>query len=150
VFILSRVERRAADALDVPPQRHDESKFVDTSPLKTTHQSQHRGFTFIEVIVVVAILGIISLVVVFSVGGATDRSEVAACGAEARTLIESADAYMTGEQVDVLPAMGSSANRYELALIDAGHLDQVSTKYDLHEDGTVNANGRSCSSAGVR
>jgi prepilin-type N-terminal cleavage/methylation domain-containing protein len=118
---------------------------VDISPPDTTHQStHHRGFTFIEVIVVVAILGIISLVVVFSVGGTTDRSEAAACTAEARTLIESADAYMTAERVDVLPAMGTSANRYELALIDAGHLDQVSTKYDLHEDGTVTANGRSC------
>jgi prepilin-type N-terminal cleavage/methylation domain-containing protein len=115
-----------------------------SSPPDTTHQSQHRGFTFIEVIVVVAILGIISLVVVFSVGGATDRSQAAACTAEARTLIESADAYMTSQQVDVLPAMGTSANRYELALIDAGHLDQVSTKYDLHEDGTVTANGHSC------
>jgi prepilin-type N-terminal cleavage/methylation domain-containing protein len=117
---------------------------VDISPPDTTHQSTHRGFTIIEVIVVVAILGIISLVVVFSVGGTTDRSEAAACTAEARTLIESADAYMTSERVDVLPAMGTSANRYELALIDAGHLDQVSTKYDLHEDGTVTANGRSC------
>jgi hypothetical protein len=77
-------------------------------------------------------------------GGTTDRSEAAACSAEARTLVESADAYMTREQVDVLPAMGVSANRYELALIDAGHLDQVSTKYDLHEDGTVTANGHSC------
>jgi type II secretory pathway pseudopilin PulG len=107
------------------------------------HQSQHRGFTLVEVIVV-AILGIISLVVVFSVGGTTDRSEAAACTAEAQTLIESADAYMTDEQVDVLPAMGVSANRYELALIDAAHLEQVPIKYDLHEDGTVTANGRFC------
>jgi hypothetical protein len=51
---------------------------------------------------------------------------------------------MSREQVDVLSAMGVSANRYELALIDAGHLDQVSTKYNLHEDGTVTANGHSC------
>jgi prepilin-type N-terminal cleavage/methylation domain-containing protein len=109
---------------------------------KTTPQTQHRGFTFVEVVVVAAILGLISLVVVFSVGGTTDRSEAAACSTEARTLVESADAYMTSEQVDVLPAMGSSAKGFELALIDAGHLDQVSTKYDLHEGGT--ATGRSC------
>jgi prepilin-type N-terminal cleavage/methylation domain-containing protein len=144
VSILSRVERGPADALDVPLERHDESKSVDSSPPDTSRKSHHRGFTVVEVIVVVAILGMISLIVVFSVGGTTDRSEAAACSAEARTLIESADAYMASEQVDVLPAMGVSANRYELALIDAGHLEQVSTKYDLHEDGTVTANGRSC------
>jgi prepilin-type N-terminal cleavage/methylation domain-containing protein len=114
VFILSRVERCAADAPDVALERHDESKSVDTTPPKSTHKSPHRGFTLVEVIVVVAILGIISLVVVFSVGGTTDRSQAAACSAEARTLIESADAYLTAGQVDVLPAMGTSANRYEL------------------------------------
>jgi prepilin-type N-terminal cleavage/methylation domain-containing protein len=144
VSILNRVDRRAADALDEPPQRLNEGTFVDISPPKTTQQSQQRGFTLVEVIVVVAILGIISLVVVLSVGSATDRSQAVACSAEARTLIESADAYMSSEQLDVLPAMGTSANRYELALIDAGHLDQVSIEYDLHEDGTVTANGHSC------
>jgi hypothetical protein len=51
---------------------------------------------------------------------------------------------MAEEQTDVLPAMGVSANRYELALIDAAHLEQVPIKYDLHEDGTVTANGRFC------
>jgi prepilin-type N-terminal cleavage/methylation domain-containing protein len=114
-----------------------------SSPHNRTRTSQHRGVTFIEVIVVVAILGIISLVVVVSVGGTADRIEAAACSGEARTLIESADAYMASERIDVLPAIGSSANRFELALIDAGHLDQISTTYDLHENGTVTANGRS-------
>jgi Tfp pilus assembly protein PilE len=116
---------------------------VDTSPPTTTNKSQHRWFTFVEVIVVVAILGSISLVVVFSVGH--HRSQRSSrLQRRGPRVVESADAYMTSEQVDVLPAMGVSANRYELALIDGGHIDQVSAKYDLHEDGSVTANGHSC------
>jgi prepilin-type N-terminal cleavage/methylation domain-containing protein len=68
VFVLSRVDRPAADAFDVPPKRLAESTSVDPSPPKTAHDNQHRGFTVVEVIVVVAILGFISLAVVFSAG----------------------------------------------------------------------------------
>ena len=51
---------------------------------------------------------------------------------------------MATNQVTVVPAMGASANRYELTLIDAGVLKQVSTKYDLNADGTVTTNGQPC------
>ena len=51
---------------------------------------------------------------------------------------------ITREHVEMLPAMGFSANRYELALIDAGLLEQVSTTYDLRADGTVVTNGQPC------
>ena len=51
---------------------------------------------------------------------------------------------MAQEQVDVIPAIGTSANRYELFLIDNGLIKQVSTKFDLHEDGTVTTTGQPC------
>ena len=51
---------------------------------------------------------------------------------------------MAQHQVDVLPAMGVTPNRYELSLIDAGLLEQVSTKYDLQADGTAVTNGQPC------
>jgi general secretion pathway protein G len=102
------------------------------------------GFTLLEILVVIVILGILAVVVAFSVRGVTDRGEAAACGADARTLTQSADVYMAQHQVDVLPAMGATPNRYELSLIDAGLLKQISTKYDLQADGTVVTNGQPC------
>ena len=42
--------------------------------------------------------------------------------------------YLAEKQVDVLPAVGAGDNRYELTLIDAGVIVEVSAKYDLQAD----------------
>ena len=97
-----------------------------------------------EILVVIVILGILAVVVAFSVRGVADRGETTACGADADTLTTAANVYMTQERVDALPAIGSSANRYELFLIDTGLIKQVSTKYDLREDGSVTTTGQPC------
>ncbi len=109
-----------------------------------TNRPANRGFTLVEILVVVVILGVLAVVVAFSVRGTTDGGEPSACGADMGTLTQAAEVYMTRNQVDVLPAMGTSANRYELLLIDAGLLKQVSVEFDLNEDGTVTTTGSSC------
>ena len=113
---------------------------MNTTPTSRTD----RGFTLVEILVVIVILGILATVVAFSVRGVTNRGEVSACGADAKTLTTAADVYMAQESVDVLPAIGTSENRYELFLIDAGFIKQVSTKYDMHEDGTITTTGEPC------
>lgn len=115
-----------------------------TSDNSVVSPTRDRGFTLIEIITVVVILGILSVVVAFSVRGVTDQAEASACGADARTLSQVAESYLADEGVDTLPAMGTTPNRYELALIDAGLLAQVSIRYDLQADGTVTTNGQSC------
>jgi prepilin-type N-terminal cleavage/methylation domain-containing protein len=118
---------------------------VNTSPtLQANSRRSDHGFTLVEILVVIVILGILAVVVAFSVRGVTDRGETSACGADARTLEQAADVYMAQEQVETLPAIGTSANRYELFLIDNGLIKQVSTKFDLHEDGSVTTTGQPC------
>ena len=129
--------------MDEPLERHDESKSVDSSPLKTTLRSQHRGFMFAEVIVI-AILGIISLVVAFSVRGVSDQAVASGCDADARPVTMAAESYLAKEQVDALPAAGTRPNRYELALIDAGLRVQVSTSFDRDANGPVTTTGQAC------
>ena len=85
-----------------------------------------RGFTLVEIVVVVVILGILAVVVAFSVRGVADGGETSECSSDANTLTTAADVYMAQERVDVLPAIGTSDNRYELFLIDAGFIRQVS------------------------
>ena len=103
-----------------------------------------RGFTLVEILVVIVILGILAVVVTFSVRGVTQRGEASACGADSRTLSQAAAVYMAQEQTNAIPAIGTSANRYELFLVDFGLIRQVSTKYDLHADGTVTTSGQPC------
>src|SRR6187399_1993112 len=44
------------------------------------------GFTLIELLIVIVILGILAAVVVFAVGGITDRGEEAACKSDLKTV----------------------------------------------------------------
>ena len=59
--------------------------------------------------------------------------------------------FIVAHPTDVSPlARANDANpavtdRFELFLIDAGFIEQVSTKYDLQADGTVTTTGQPCS-----
>ena len=96
-----------------------------------------------EILVVIVILGILSVAVVFTVRGVTDRGEQSACAGDERTLEIAADAYMAQEHRRVA-AIGTSDDRYELFLVDVGMLMQVSTYFDLAADGTATTNGDPC------
>lgn len=51
------------------------------------------GFTLIELVIVILILGVLAGVVVFSVRGINDRGEVAACKTEIRTVETAVEAF---------------------------------------------------------
>lgn len=127
------------------PASEPKAEPVDTHPINRTSGHRDRGFTLVEILVVIVILGVLAAAVVFSVRGVTSRSEAGACGADATILTQAADVYMAQESVDVLPAIGTSDNRFELFLVDFGLIKQISTKYDLHADGAVVTTGQPCS-----
>ena len=60
------------------------------------------GFTLIELLIVIVILGILATVVVFAVGGITDRGKKSACDADKKTLEVAVEAY--NAQYGVYPA----------------------------------------------
>ena len=51
------------------------------------------GFTLIELMIVIVILGILAAIVVFAVGGITDRGETSACKANVKTTEVAVEAY---------------------------------------------------------
>ena len=59
----------------------------------TRRKGAEGGFTLIELLVVIVILGILAGVVVFSVGGVTNKGETAAHATDARTLRTAQEAY---------------------------------------------------------
>ena len=97
-----------------------------------------------EILVVIVVLGILATVVLFTVRGVSDRGEQSACASDARTLTAAADTWMAQESLDEVPALGASADRYELFLVDKGMIRQVSTRWNLNADGTVTTTGDPC------
>ena len=51
------------------------------------------GFTLIELLVVIVILGILSAVVVFAVGGISDKGKASACKADVSSVQTASEAY---------------------------------------------------------
>jgi general secretion pathway protein G len=61
---------------------------------------QDKGFTLVELLIVIVILGILATVTVFAVRGITDRGQDNACDVEARTLSTAIEAYYADNQTD--------------------------------------------------
>jgi general secretion pathway protein G len=51
------------------------------------------GFTLIELLIVIVILGILSAVVVFAVGGVSNKGTLASCQADKTSVATAAEAY---------------------------------------------------------
>ncbi len=54
---------------------------------------QDKGFTLVELLIVIVILGILATVTVFAVRGITQRSQTNACDVERRALETAVEAY---------------------------------------------------------
>jgi prepilin-type N-terminal cleavage/methylation domain-containing protein len=77
------------------------------------NQNQDKGFTLVELLIVIVILGILATVTVFAVRGITDRGQANACSVEAKTVLTAAEAYYSDNQA-VAPDVA--------ALFTAGYL----------------------------
>ena len=99
--------------------------------------SRDGGFTLVEVLIVIVILGILATVTVFAVRGTTESAAEKACNTERRILDTAAETYIAHEGVDVLPASGADDDRYERGLVDAGFIKSVSPNWDLTAAGVL-------------
>jgi general secretion pathway protein G len=64
-----------------------------------TRKRDQEGFTLIELLVVIVILGILAAVVVFAVGGITDKGQTSACKTDTKTLRTAEEAYFAKNDV---------------------------------------------------
>ena len=70
---------------------------------------QDKGFTLVELLIVIVILGILATVTVFAVRGITDKGQTNACAVEERTLDTAIEAYYAQNQddADVVTALAA-------------------------------------------
>jgi prepilin-type N-terminal cleavage/methylation domain-containing protein len=105
---------------------------------------QDKGFTLVELLIVIVILGILATVTVFAVRGITDQGQTSACSADQKTLETAAETWFAQYGGTAIPgtvtlsknnvAIPATATPEE-ALVLAGLLVDESPNY------TVNANG---------
>lgn len=88
------------------------------------------GFTLIELLIVIVILGILATVVVFAVGGITNRGQSSACDADKATMQVAVEAYYAkvGAYPTSQAVMTSGTTKF---------LNEVSTLYTTAGGGTV-------------
>jgi len=95
-----------------------------------------RGFTLVELLIVIVILGILAGIVVFAVGNLTSSAKSNSCSQEKSTLITADEAYkaQTGSYTDAA------------GLLASGLIKAAPTMYTINASGTTspisgNANG---------
>jgi prepilin-type N-terminal cleavage/methylation domain-containing protein len=100
---------------------------------------QDKGFTLVELLIVIVILGILATVTVFAVRGITDQGQTSACSADKQTLQVALESYYAQKG----NALGVAAT--EDILVTAGLLVAPSGNYNIASgavvlDTTVTAN----------
>jgi general secretion pathway protein G len=86
---------------------------------------QDKGFTLVELLIVIVILGILATVTVFAVRGITDQGQTSACNADEKTLTVALEAFYAQEGNEA----GDAAT--EDTLVTAELLVSESASYDV-------------------
>ena len=95
------------------------------------------GYTLIEMILVVVILGILTGAAIFAVTGMSAQAAETGCRADRQQLHVSAESFFAQRQADLIPATGADHDRFEQTLVDEGFMRAPSTFHDLDATGAV-------------
>ena len=96
------------------------------------------GFTLIELMIVIVILGILAGIVLFAVGGITDRGTVAACKTDLSTIQTGVEAYYAKQgsyPAHLVPDLTDPAGGNQFLKWDAGFTgsaDATGPASDVH------------------
>ena len=95
-------------------------------------QKDERGFTLVELLIVIVILCILATVTVFAVRGIADKGQQSACAADGKTLEVAVETYYANG--------GAAGSATEALLVSGGLIRAASSTFDIGSDGiTVSA-----------
>ena len=98
---------------------------------KRSRASGRRGFTLVELLLVLVILGILATVTVFAVRGITDKGQESACDTDKRVMEVAVETWYADESA------ATEGDPTEAGLVAAQFLRSESTLYDVGAAGAV-------------
>ena len=114
---------------------------IDQTITTTTTKKKDKGFTLVELLIVIVILGILSTVTVFAVRGITTTGRTNACATDKRVLETAAEAYLAqngGSTITTVAASTSTVGTTaEQTLQLGGFLKAQSNNYTVDTAGVV-------------
>jgi prepilin-type N-terminal cleavage/methylation domain-containing protein len=116
-------------------------------------EKQDQGFTLVELLIVIVILGILATVTVFAVRGITTQGQDSACAADQKTLEVAAEAYFAQRGGTTIPNASAAEIAAQAALVPPvtitaspegklvaeGLMRSESPLFDLNTNGGVSA-----------
>jgi general secretion pathway protein G len=105
-------------------------------------QQKDKGFTLVELLIVIVILGILATVTVFAVRGITDQGKTSACQADKKTLETAVEAYFAQNG-------SSTITSGEAGLVSSGFLRSESSKFDVSTSGVITVVDVACGTVGA-
>ncbi len=100
-------------------------------------EKKDKGFTLVELLIVIVILGILATVTVFAVRGITDQGKTSACEADQKTLETAVEAYFAQNGSSTIPGG-------EATLVSGGFLRSESAKFNVDSGGVLTAVDAAC------
>lgn len=101
------------------------------------NKNQDKGFTLVELLIVIVILGILATVTVFAVRGITDRGQENACSVDERTLSTAIESYYASYQEDPVLLTDLTEGRTVAGVTDQPLLKSVPSNFEFVDSGAV-------------
>ena len=100
--------------------------------MKASRQRTDEGFTLVELLVVVVVLGALAMIAVMATSTIRDDTVTATCDADRRALETAVETFQVTKSVSTLPADDPMG-----ALVDAGLIREPSTLHQVGAGGQV-------------